>query len=57
MQGHCKRERFLGVRFLSQAMKESMLIVIGNSMLGSERSLESPGCLLLSVISKLLFPF
>lgn len=57
MQGHCERERFLGVRFLSQAMKESVLIVIGNSMLGSERSLESPGCLLLSVISKLLFPF
>lgn len=37
-------------------MKESVLIVIGNGIVGSERSVESPDCLLLSVILKLLLP-
>lgn len=46
----------MGVHFLSEAMKESVLIVIGNGIVGSERSVESPDCLLLSVILKLLLP-
>lgn len=56
LQGDCKRKLFLGVHFLSEAMKESVLIVIGNGIVGSERSVESPDCLLLSVILKLLLP-
>lgn len=56
VQGDCKRECFLGVHFLSLALKESILIVIGNGIVGSERSVESPDCLLLHVILKLLLP-
>lgn len=56
MQSDCKREHFLGVHFLSLALKESVLIVIGNGIVGSERSVESPDCLLLYVILKLLLP-
>lgn len=56
VQGDCKREHFLGVHFLSLALKESVLIVIGNGIVGSERSVESPDCLLLYVILKLLLP-
>lgn len=55
VQGDCKREHFLGVHFLSLALKESVLIVIGNGIVGSERSVESPDCLLLYVL-KLLLP-
>lgn len=56
VQGDCKRECFLGVHFLSLALEESVLIVIGNGIVGSERSVESPDCLLLYVILKLLLP-
>lgn len=41
---------------MSLALKESVLIVIGNGIVGSERSVESPGCLLLGVILKRLLP-
>lgn len=55
VQGDRKRECFLGVHFLSLTLKESVLIVIGNGIVGSERSVESPDCLLLYVILKLCF--
>jgi len=55
VQGDCKTEHLLGVHFLSLALKESLLIVIGNGIVGSERSVESPDCLLLYVILKLYF--
>lgn len=56
VQSDCKTEHFLGVHFLSLALKESVLIVIGNGRVGSDRSMESPDCLLLYVILKLLLP-